>query len=73
MHTKTIIAVAASLMLATSAFAQQALWGGSKIVSPEVNQDNTVTFRFVAPKAIKVQVTGDFLPTRKIQTPFWRV
>ena len=65
-----IIAVAASLMLATSSFAQQALWGGSQIVSPEVNPDNTVTFRFAAPKAIKVQVTGDFLPTKKIQTPF---
>ena len=65
-----IIAVAASLMLATSSFAQQALWGGSQIVSPKVNPDNTVTFRFAAPKAIKVQVTGDFLPTKKIQTPF---
>ena len=70
MTIRKIIAVAASLMLATSTFAQQALWGGSKIVSPEVNSDNTVTFRFAAPKAIKVQVTGDFLPTKKIQTPF---
>lgn len=65
-----IITVAASLMLVTSAFAQQALWGGAQVVSPEVKQDNTVTFRFVAPKAVKVQVTGDFLPTMKFQTPF---
>lgn len=70
MTIRKIITVAASLMLATSAFAQQALWGGSQLVSPEVNPDNTVTFRFAAPKAIKVQVTGDFLPTKKIQTPF---
>lgn len=70
MTIRKIIAVAASLMLATSTFAQQALWGGSQLVSPEVNPDNTVTFRFAAPKAIKVQVTGDFLPTKKIQTPF---
>ena len=50
--------------------AQQALWGGSQIVSPEVHSDNTVTFRLVAPKAVKVQVTGDFLPTEKVQTPY---
>ena len=50
--------------------AQQALWGGSQIVSPEVHPDNTVTFRLVAPKAVKVQVTGDFLPTEKVQTPY---
>lgn len=50
--------------------AQQALWGGSQIISPEINHDNTVTFRLSAPKAAKVQVTGDFLPTEKVQTPF---
>lgn len=50
--------------------AQQALWGGSEIVSPEIHPDNTVTFRLSAPKAVKVQVTGDFLPAEKVQTPF---
>ena len=52
------------------AYAQQALWGGSKIVSPQVNDDKTVTFRLVAPNAREVKVTGDFLPTQKINTPF---
>ena len=42
-------------------FAQQALWGGQPIVSPEIHPDNTVTFRYLAPKAITVQVAGDFL------------
>lgn len=46
-------------MSLTSA-AQQALWSGSPIVSPEIHQDNTVTFRLHAPKAVKVQVVGDF-------------
>lgn len=55
---------------AVSANAQQALWGASPIVSPEVNADNTVTFRMYAPNASQVQVTGDFLPTEKIKTPF---
>ena len=40
------------------------------MVSPEIHEDNTVTFRLKDPKAIKVQVTGDFLPTQKIKTPF---
>lgn len=50
--------------------AQQALWGVPKLISPEVNADNTVTFRFEAPKAIKVEVTGDFLPQQKVKTPY---
>lgn len=54
-------------------FAQQSLWGGQKIVSPEIHPDNTVTFRFFAPKAIKVQVTGDFLPPQKIETQYGKM
>lgn len=50
--------------------AQQALWGSPQLISPEVNADKTVTFRLKAPDAEKVQVTGDFLPVRKIQTPY---
>ena len=52
-----------------SASAQQALFGGQEIKSPEINADNSVTFRFNAPDAKSVVVTGDFLPTEKIQTP----
>lgn len=50
-----------------SAYAQQSLWGGQQINSPEINSDNSVTFRFYAPKAIKVQVTGDFLPPTPVE------
>jgi enterochelin esterase family protein len=32
-------------------------------VSPEINGNNTVTFRLNAPQALKVEVTGDFLPS----------
>lgn len=49
-----------------SAFAQLALWGGASVESPVVNEDGTVTFRYQAPKAVKVTVSGDFLPTRKM-------
>lgn len=61
---------AIALLVCTVAMAQQALWGGAPVVSPEVHDNNTVTFRLKVPKAEKVQVTGDFLPTQKIKTPF---
>ena len=59
-----------ALLATTLTFAQQALFGGSSIVSPEIHPDNTVTFRIVAPKAVVVQVTGDFLPTQKQTVKF---
>lgn len=43
--------------------AQQALWGVPALISPEINADNTVTFRLKAPGASNVQVTGDFIPS----------
>jgi len=58
------------LLMCVTSFAQQALWGGSQIVSPEIHENNTVTFRIKAPKAVKVEVTGDFLPTQKMDTPY---
>jgi len=67
---KKYIFMAAALLMGVSTFAQQALWGRASVVSPEINANKTVTFRIAAPKAVKVQVTGDFLPTQKIDTPF---
>lgn len=58
---KHFLAAACAILIAASASAQQALWGGPKVVSPEINPDNTVTFRLQAPKAVKVQVAGDFI------------
>lgn len=62
-----------TICLAAAAFAgvnaQQALWGAAPVVSPDIHEDNTVTFRFKAPKAVRVQVTGDFLPTQKVEIP----
>lgn len=59
-----------ALLATTLTFAQQALFGGASIVSPEIHPNNTVTFRIVAPKAVVVQVTGDFLPTQKQPVKF---
>lgn len=61
---KKIFTLAAALMLTTAAFAQEAIWGVNSLISPEVHPDNTVTFRFKAPKAVRVQVVGDFIKER---------
>ena len=66
---KKLTILAAGLLMCVMTFAQQALWGGAPVVSPEIH-NNTVTFRLKAPKAVKVQITGDFLPTQKFKTPF---
>lgn len=59
---KSIVAICLMVLLMPfAALAQQALWGGSKLVSPEIHENKTVTFRIKAPKAVKVQVLGDFL------------
>jgi enterochelin esterase-like enzyme len=63
----TILAVA--LFTVMAGMAQQAIWGRQVVVSPEIHDDNTVTFRMRASKAIKMEVTGDFLAPVKVETP----
>lgn len=65
---KRIILASAMMAVGIVAMAQQALWGIPQLKSPEVNADNTVTFRLLAPDAKEVKVTGDFLPTEKVRT-----
>lgn len=67
---KKVITVLTMSMMVCCAYAQQALWGGQQVESPVINEDGTVTFRYFAPKAVKVTVSGDFLPTKEIDTPF---
>jgi enterochelin esterase-like enzyme len=54
--------IAISILAVSNTIAQQALWGGQGIVSPEINGNNTVTFRYMAPHAREVRVTGDWMP-----------
>lgn len=59
---KSIVAICVmACLMPVAALAQQALWGNAPVVSPEIHENKTVTFRLRAPKAVKVQVTGDFL------------
>lgn len=53
------------LMLGSlNSVAQQALWGAPGIVSPEVKEDKTVTFRFQATEAKVVKISGDWMPAQ---------
>ena len=64
---KKYLVIIAALLLGVSASAQQALFNGAGVESPVINADGTVTFRYVAPKAVRVTVSGDFLPTQKLE------
>ena len=57
MKQKAILALMAVVALTVGA--QQALWGGGKS-SPQVNDDNTVTFTLKAPLAQRVEVQLDY-------------
>lgn len=66
---KKMLTLAAALLMCAATFAQEALWGAGHPTSPQINDNSTVTFRLRAPKAVKVQITGDFLPKQKVKTP----
>ena len=64
-----ILAVITLVSGCISATAQEKLFNSANVQSPVVNPDGTVTFNLFAPKAVKVEVTGDFLPTRPVEIP----
>ena len=64
---KTMMMAALALTCCLSATAQEKLFNSANVKSPVVNADGTVTFNLFAPKAVKVEVTGDFLPTTKTE------
>lgn len=57
----------AAILSCIAADAQQALGPGTGIVSPEINPDHTVTFRYWNPKAITVQLSSDCLPPKIVE------
>ena len=52
--------ILALLLTSCYMWAQQALFDVNNLTSPEMNADGTVTFRLYAPKAVTVEVEGDF-------------
>ena len=58
---KNFLVVMAAILLSMSMSAQQNIsFREGKLVSPEVNNDRTVTFRLNAPKAKNVRVLADW-------------
>ncbi len=66
---KRIFVLISSLILTLGLFAQNR---EPQLISPEINGQN-ITFRFRAPKAIKVELNGDFLPVKEIETSFGKM
>lgn len=70
---KNLILILSALLIQAEAFPQEALFRAQNIISPEIHEDNSVTFRVFAPNAREVQVTGDFLPTVKMDSPMGQI
>lgn len=58
---KKVLSVACFACFTLHVVSQENLWWKTPVNSPEVNKDNTVTFRLKAANATKVEVVGDFL------------
>ena len=70
---KSLLICIAACCMTLAANAQEALWSGTQVQSPVVNPDRTVTFSLFEPKAVKVEVTGDFLPPVAFDSPMGKV
>lgn len=66
---KQLFLFALLLVASLPLLGQEALFNAQQLISPEIHEDKTVTFRLFAPDADLVEVTGDFLPTVKVETP----
>ncbi|HAQ18671.1 MAG TPA: esterase [Prolixibacteraceae bacterium] len=64
MKKRCIFILAFLIMTNLNVIAQQAIGGATSIVSPEVKADNTVTFRYLAPHAKEVKISGDWMPAQ---------
>lgn len=60
---KQLIAFAVLSAVTFVAGAQEAIWGDSKVKSPEIAASGEVTFRIWAPDAASMSVSGDFSPS----------
>ncbi|MFH0758736.1 MAG: alpha/beta hydrolase-fold protein [Bacteroidota bacterium] len=62
MKKQLILAMTILGTLLFPSLAQQALWGGEEITSPEIHEDGSVTFSLNAPGATEVKISGDWMP-----------
>ena len=66
---KTVLTMTLAVLGCMGVQAQEKLFQSADVKSPVVNADGTVTFNLFAPKAVVVEVTGDFLPSTKEEVP----
>lgn len=59
---KIVIFLFSFYFMVVASFAQQSLFGGEQIISPEIHDDNSVTFRVNAPNANEVKLAGEWMP-----------
>ena len=62
MHAHRFLIIAALSLHMITATAQQSLWGGEEITSPEIHENHRVSFRVKAPHAEEVKISGDWMP-----------
>jgi enterochelin esterase family protein len=65
MRKHLILTFLSVILICDASFSQQALRGGANIKSPEINSNNSVTFRFQAPDAKDVKISGDWMPAQE--------
>lgn len=58
---KLILVLFLGLLIPLQLSAQEALWGGAAITSPEFHEDHRVTFRIQAPEADEVFLSGNWM------------
>lgn len=60
---KIVIFLLSFYFMTVASIAQQSLFGGEQIVSPEIHDDSSVTFRVNAPNAKEVKLAGEWMPS----------
>ena len=60
---KKYFTIIITLSMVITASAQQSLFGGEQIVSPEIHANNSVTFKVNAPNAKEVKLAGEWMPS----------
>jgi enterochelin esterase-like enzyme len=59
---KYFLTIACCFLMTIILNAQQSLFGGGQITSPEIHDNKSVTFRVQAPNAGEVKLSGDWMP-----------
>ena len=59
---RLLLSILVTLLPVITSLGQQSIVGGQQLTSPEINTDNSVTFRVEARNASEVKISGDWMP-----------